>query len=219
MLLIAGLSSSCKKKCAIDDNVECPQDAYLTLDEKKCQCVCFNGGYTEYISAIDGFKICVPPYTQGLGEYEAYILDYAPSSIDICPVRRIFFVNLTFDLIMNNNSDALLDYPFQGLMEYYGIPNPNNAGYISGGEAFYMKKNKRDTLYFDKLIDFWPFNYYWPCGNGTKGITPKFSGFAVRNDTSLNWVVNVYHFGKDNFDIVNGVDPDTTVHFFMSRVF
>lgn len=219
-MLLANLS--CKKYCE-DGSIDCEKQLFGSyLNNKACKCECAREGQLIYTSSIDGMRMCSWDHEAWWPD-EGFVYDHI--LIDNGEVKERVLANVYINLDHVVRPDRLDVYPYQGAidMEFKYHHNKKDCTFYApetGWVGFYLKDNKPDTLFIDKLVGFYA-NDYWICDDSRYFM----SGFIVRSDSALDWHIGLYDIYKAEdpidllFDVHNGVAvPDTILHISMPKI-
>lgn len=229
-LVIIGLLialTSCKKRpdCASGILNSCQEEIIdSSPNYDMCECVCSNDGTGGvFKSPIDNRAFCWwesrPEYSM---DYEVYGFDHHQVRPNGFEERVLGTIEIFYDGYKLFERE---DIPYQGRAEFnlrYPLwPSCNKPHSFVNQQPFYMKENKRDTLFMDLLVGFYFANTHVICGDFyfTKS-------YMVRREGGLDWYCNLYGVpeGADGVDIRfaahnDEIEPDTTFFIHMPRLF
>jgi hypothetical protein len=221
LILCVTFFYSCEKKCSLNVD-DCEKIIIGSALMHDCVCDCWHGDKILYTSPHDGKQICSNWNTNGTWADECYMYDHISYNGDSVVERVVADVCLSYGIVRPSATDV---YPDQGSIElaFRYHHNKKDCTYLSsktGWGGFYLKNGMRDTLFMDKLVGFF-YNEYWICDSDRYFM----SGYAVRNEESLDWHIGLYGINTVDdpidlvFDVHNGVAiPDTVLHISMPKI-
>jgi hypothetical protein len=230
-VLLILMVSSCTRRndCPNTTDWGCANQVFDSkADKERCECVCtFGSDSTTHMfrSPLDDLGYCWwesrPDFSM---DYEIYGFDHLHVRPDGFTERVLGTIQILYDRDGSKLTQRE-DIPYQSVASFnlrYPFWQSCYKNSDTGApRPFYMKENKRDTLFMDLLV-----GYYFPYTHVICGDFYYTKSYMVRREEGLDWYSNLYSIpeGADGVDILfaahnDEIEPDTTFFIHMPRLF